>query len=48
MFVWLTRQDLPEYFEDHMGEWMGAFHLLLVLPFNPAFANAVCGNVCLI
>lgn len=25
----VLNQDLPEYFEDHMGEWMGGFAKLL-------------------
>ena len=34
----LASQDLPEYFEDHMAEWMGAFQKLLA--FAPAGALA--------
>ncbi len=29
IFYSLNYQDLPEYFEDHMGEWMGGFAKLL-------------------
>ncbi|KAF0694245.1 hypothetical protein As57867_014805, partial [Aphanomyces stellatus] len=29
IFFSLNWQDLPEYFEDHMGEWMTAFEFLL-------------------
>ena len=25
----VVNQDLPEYFEDHMAEWMGGFAKLL-------------------
>lgn len=35
IFYSLNVVDLPEYFEDHMGEWMSCFHELLV--YDPKF-----------
>ncbi|KAH9278018.1 Exportin-2 [Echinococcus granulosus] len=31
IFLSLNCQDLPEFFEDNMGQWMGVFHQLLHL-----------------
>jgi hypothetical protein len=38
IFVHLFAQDLPEYFEDHMGEWMEGFAKLLEYK-NPALVD---------
>eukprot|EP00051_Salpingoeca_urceolata_P014441 m.183859 g.183859 ORF g.183859 m.183859 type:complete len:978 (+) comp18088_c0_seq1:151-3084(+) len=35
LFFSLNVQELPEYFEDHMDEWMSVFHGLLSTPSNP-------------
>jgi len=38
IFYSLNYQDLPEYFEDHMGEWMAGFAKLLVYK-NPILVD---------
>ena len=37
LFYDLTAQDLPEYFEDHLAEWMGTFTAVLKYS-NPSLA----------
>lgn len=34
IFYSLNFQELPEYFEDHMGEWMGEFQKYLTVKFS--------------
>lgn len=34
LFYCLNYQDLPEFFEDHMAEWMEPFHMLVVTDFK--------------
>jgi len=39
IFYSLCWQELPEYFEDHLAEWMGEFHKLMVYS-NPILVDS--------
>lgn len=39
IFYSLNAQDLPEFFEEHMKDWFGAFHTLLSAPEVPSLAS---------
>ena len=33
------RQDIPEFFEDHMADWFDPFFVLLTMELNPAIES---------